>query len=368
MRIVLLTGIYPPEIGGTATYAEALATGLLTLGHEVKVVTYGRSEERQEGQKRQERYEVASVSRVGNVLSRWMRYAKMIRKHATDADMIIALSSVSVGIPLMFAGLKKPKKILRLGGDFFWERATDGGSMLSLRAWYASTWGEWRIINTALMEAILSSFDLLVYSTKFQQEIHEKAFKKLPERVVIENASSTSPIPARPSPQHVPLRLLFLGRFVGFKNLFILLDAVASMPDVTLTLVGSGPLEQKLRAHARCLALESRVLFLPPVTGREKQDIFGEHDLLVIPSVTEISPNVALEAVSAGLPVLLTEETGYRSKMSSLLIIKPLRTSEQIVVAVREVMHYMPVSSQITCLRNWGTVAEEWIAFLTSLS
>ena len=158
-----------------------------------------------------------------------------------------------------------------------------------------------------------------------------------------------------------------MGRFVSFKNLPTLLDAMQELPDVRLTLIGSGPMEGRLRARAGLLGLGDRVEFRKPVAGEEKQRTFAEHDLLILPSVTEISPNVALEAVSAGLPVLLTEETGYRSEMSSLLLIKPLRTAKEIMAAVREVIRNYSYEEKVEKRRDWDTVAKDWVTFLSSL-
>ncbi len=388
MRIVLATGLYPPAIGGTATYAEGLANELSKRGHEVWVVTYGvesgkwKVPARMRSDGESGKWEVIGVSKVGSVFSRWMRYAKALRASASDADVVIALSSVSVGIPLILARLRRPKKILRLGGDFFWERATDAGCRKSLRAWYGSTFGIWRIINTALMEGIFSCFDCLVYSTEFQKKIHEEHYRMLPKRVVIENAGPlTALIPAcpagRPRPlppkgegesrkQHVPLRLLFMGRFVGFKNLSALIAAMRWLPEAVLTMVGEGPLEKQLRREAELAGLQDHILFHPPVHGKEKSCFFADHDLLLLPSVTEISPNVALEALSEGLPVLLTEETGYRKSLSPLLVLRPLRTQVEIVAAVHETMRHLP-KGRAGMTRGWETVAQEWITLLSSL-
>jgi hypothetical protein len=85
------------------------------------------------------RLAVYQVSKQGGTLFRWWRYARMLRKIGRDADVVIAFSSVSAGVPLWMSRLKKPKKILRLGGDFLWERYTDGGGGWGFyegREWY----------------------------------------------------------------------------------------------------------------------------------------------------------------------------------------------------------------------------------------
>ncbi len=374
MHILLATGIYPPEIGGPATYAACLAEALVKLGHTVTIVTYcGTGNIAVEI----ERLDVVPVSRIGNVFSRWLRFKRALRFHGQAADAVIAFSSVSTGIPLMLSGLKKPKKILRLGGDFFWERYTDAGGMKSLREWYASSFGFWRMMNFTFMTAILRSFQHIVYSTKFQQLIHEKEYAGLPKSSVIENARPTC-APAGASTlrllasgdrsvgrPHQPFRLLFMGRFVGFKNLPALIEAVSSIPNVTLTLVGAGPVEKSLRAHAAALGIGSRIRFCSPVSAQEKIRVFREHDLLVLPSVTEISPNTALEAVSEGLPVLLTQETGL--KETACIRLRPLRTAAQIAHAIRECIEHYDFSQDNSEVRTYATLAQDWVQLLSSL-
>lgn len=354
MNIVLATGIYPPDIGGPATYAAGLKQELEAQGHRVTVLTYGRTlpAAKEKG--------VIRVENKGNMLRRYAEYRRALRKHAADADVVLAFSSVSTGIPLLCSGLTKPKKILRLGGDFFWERYTDAGGSLGLAAWYRSRFGIWRLLSSLFMEGILSSFDLIVYSTAFQKRIHEQTFRALPQVTVVENAV---PAYARIShAAHTPLRLLFVGRLVRFKQLPLLLEAVASLPDTILTIVGSGPEQKHLHEQVRLLRLQDRVTFLPPVFGDAKQKLFAEHDLLVIPSVTEISPNVALEAVSAGLPVLLTDETGLSDTLSQGMVRAPMRTSMEIASAiVKTSTQYAALSKKQAAKRSWSDVASEWI-------
>src|SRR5262245_21317396 len=116
MKIVLATGIYPPALGGPATYLRELSRLLSGKAIHVTVITYADQSVKDEAA------EVITVSRRGGPFLRWRRYAQALKKHAADADIVYAFSSVSCGVPLMMAGLRKPKKILRLGGDFFWER------------------------------------------------------------------------------------------------------------------------------------------------------------------------------------------------------------------------------------------------------
>lgn len=123
------------------------------------------------------------------------------------------------------------------------------------------------------------------------------------------------------------LRTLFIGRFVEKKGVEYALDAVAALTarqtpfgggvrEVSLTLVGSGPLEPVLRERVLALGLDERVTF----AGQQDQaGVLGwlaRSDALVAPSVTggdgqmEGIPNVAKEAMACGLPVVSTFHGG----------------------------------------------------------
>jgi glycosyltransferase involved in cell wall biosynthesis len=363
MKILIATGIYTPEIGGTATYTEGLRTSLSALGHSVQIVTYASSEASVADQ------HVTRVPRGGLFFMKWIRMARCIRLLSRDADFVIALSSVSAGIPLMLSGIPISKRVLRLGGEFFWERATDAGSLMSLREWMEPNIGFWKCIHSLVMPLILRGFAGAVYSTDFQHDLHRRAFWYVPPSHTIENATSvTDAMATKHTAPTEELKLLFVGRFVGFKNLPSLIRAMSSMPMATLTIIGSGPMEPALRRLVDRHALSSRVRFLPPVRGAETSTAFTTHDLLILPSVTEISPNVALEAIAEGLPVLLTDETGYRADLSPMLMLRPLRTPEQIANAVAEVRTKLPLSDTPLLSRTWSNVAEEWIDFLFFLS
>jgi glycosyltransferase involved in cell wall biosynthesis len=356
MRIVLATGIYPPEIGGPATYVRELSRALRAKGVEVRIIAYGDSapDDATDG--------VTRVSRAGGPLVRYVRYARALRRMCDGCDVVEAFSSVSVGVPLWLAHVKGPKKILRLGGDFLWERATDAGDSRGLREWYGH-----RPRFAGLMNGLLRTFDALIFSTEFQEELFRRAYAHLPPMTVIENVTPQGKPILHAAGR--PYRLLSFGRFVAFKNLPSLAAAIALLPDAYLTFVGSGPVEASIR-DAVAAGAADRVSFLPPLHGAEKERAFREHDLLVVPSTTDISPNAALEARAAGLPVLITRETGLSRTLLEGMVTASLRTPEEIAAAVEECMARYPAlaerAAQPLPERGWHTIADEHVAFFTT--
>lgn len=366
MKVVLATGIYPPEIGGIATYAERLAKELGDLGHEVRVIAYEKRAALDSPLTAHRSSPLililTLIPRSGGPLLRWWRYAQALKTHAADADIVYALSTVSTGIPVWLAGLKKPKKILRLGGDFLWERYTDRGGRQTLRAYYENS-SPLRYCGKQCIQRILNAFDAVIFSTDFQKNIYEKTYA-LRRHAVLENALNVDASSVTHSP-HTPFRLLTFSRFVGFKNLGALIQAMTQLPDCTLTLAGEGPLENPLRQQVSALCLHDRVTFRDTVHGADKLTLFAEHDLLVVPSLTDISPNAALEARANGLPVLLTEETGLSDTLTSGMQKARLLTSQDIAKAVQEARNRYASLAQSSAnaldARSWQAVAKEHV-------
>ncbi len=117
-------------------------------------------------------------------------------------------------------------------------------------------------------------------------------------------------VPRQPLPgRH---RIISVGRLRPEKAHEVLLAAVAQLraawPDVTLRLVGDGARESVLRQFAADHGLADRVEFLG-----QREDVAAllrDADVFVLPSRIEASPNAALEAMAAGLPVVATDVGG----------------------------------------------------------
>lgn len=103
-------------------------------------------------------------------------------------------------------------------------------------------------------------------------------------------------------------RLLTIGRAVRLKNQELLLRVLARLPDhISLTVVGSGPVEPKLRALSESLGLNDRVQFAGHVTHGQLIDHYRESDLFLLPSFAEGQPLSVLEAMAMEMPVLMSD-------------------------------------------------------------
>src|SRR5437660_22551 len=103
MKLLIATPLYPPEIGGPATYAKGLEDALCTDGHEVMIVNYG------------------SVMRFPIGIRQLIFFLKILKK-ISGSDAVIALDTLSIGLPAMFlATIFRIPGIIRISGDQLWE-------------------------------------------------------------------------------------------------------------------------------------------------------------------------------------------------------------------------------------------------------
>ena len=127
------------------------------------------------------------------------------------------------------------------------------------------------------------------------------------------------------------LRLLNVGRFVEQKHHRFLIELLAQLPAcVTLTLVGDGPLRRTVAAWASEAGLTSRVRFTGLIPREQVYDEMRDADVFVSSSRWEGLPIAALEAMTAGLPVALSDIDSHReiAEVAVGARVLPLRLEE----------------------------------------
>lgn len=118
-----------------------------------------------------------------------------------------------------------------------------------------------------------------------------------------------------------PPRLLYVGRLDYKKGVTFLLEAQAALRSgglpARLTIVGDGPDRGEFEACVQRLQLAELVEFAGYVPqGERLRAMYREHDVFVLPSLTEGAPKVVVEAYAAGLPVISTNAGGIPGMVS----------------------------------------------------
>lgn len=170
-----------------------------------------------------------------------------------------------------------------------------------------------------LLRRLLSYADYyLVLANQFKEQLIRAGFPETKigvTSVMVDTArfSGLSSDSTRLADGEQSFRVLFLSRLVPAKGVWILMDALhwwqqrhPSDP-IHLTMAGDGPEKEKLDAYIAEKNLQHLVDLPGYLRGEEKSRVYQQSDLFVFPSShPEGFPNVALEALAAGLPMIYT--------------------------------------------------------------
>jgi glycogen(starch) synthase len=163
--------------------------------------------------------------------------------------------------------------------------------------------------------------------------------------VVLPNAVAFERMPPRREPVTELRRWLYVGRLLPHKGVARLLEAFARCaaddPGLHLTLLGGGREHDRLRARAVELGVSDRVSLPGPVPHEQVVEQMHAHDLLVHLSEYETFGMTVVEAVAAGMPVLVTRSGGPQETLAGLegvagALVDVGDDVEEVVTAYRE--------------------------------
>lgn len=286
MKILIASGIYPPDIGGPAQYARNLYETWKREGNDVKVAAY--------------RWERAFPPLVRHILY----LLKVIRK-GWNADLILVLDTWSAAVPTMLAcALMRKKYIIRTGGDFLWESYVERtGDLVLFKDFYKQ-----KLNNLTRKERFIFKWGGqslrkaagIIFSTDWQRKIFESAYNLDPKKnYIVEN-------------------------FCGKREEFI-------EPENRSFIAGTRTLKWKNVEFLKEVFHEAQDKIkkanLPQVDldcGKAVYDSFVEklhHSYAVIlVSLGDISPNMIFDAIRVGTPFILTKENGISERVKDCAI------------------------------------------------
>ncbi|MCP1716116.1 glycosyltransferase involved in cell wall biosynthesis [Methanocalculus alkaliphilus] len=112
------------------------------------------------------------------------------------------------------------------------------------------------------------------------------------------------------------IHLLWVGRFVKGKGVEFIIQAMDTLvkeyPDLMLTLVGEGPEKRSIQNQIAGLGLENAIKIIDFIRNDEMPVVYQHSDIFLLPSLHEGVPRTVLEAMSCGLPVVISEFTHLR--------------------------------------------------------
>lgn len=298
----MVSGIWPPDVGGPASHAPEVADFLHERGHVVEVVTTAWSPPEQRA------YRVSAVPRDLPPGVRHLRGATLVQRRARDADAVYTTGMFGRS----FAGATAARRpyVVKLTADPAFERARRRGIV-------GGDVDAFQHERSPRIAALRLARDV---------ELRRAAHVFCPSDYLRTLAigwgvpSERVSVLANPAP-HIPdlaprgeLResfgmngatLVFAGRLSAQKSLELAISAVEAVDGVSLLIAGEGDERPRLEALAG-----PRVHFLGALPRERVLELFRAADASILSSSWENFPHTIVEALAAGTPVIATDVGG----------------------------------------------------------
>ena len=303
MKILITVGIYPPDIGGPASFVPKIANLLSQNNYEVTVICLSDNSLQDN-----ETYKVKRVLRNQNLLIRWLKTIILIVFNGRNAECIFVN-----GLPMesYIANIFLRKKIVRkIVGDWAWERGRNKGLI-------EDSFDEFQL-NSHNLHLEIAKFsrgwtatkaDIVITPSRHLSNVVKNWGVKEDRLKVIYNGTRITNNEFSKSKNKI-LKLITVGRLAPWKNVNTIIEAVHLLKNqdlkINLIIVGSGPEDLDLKKQVNNLNLTNEVIF----TGQKKYSDIKEYyksaDIYIQASGYEGLPHVLLEAINFDLAIIST--------------------------------------------------------------
>lgn len=324
MHILIATGIFPPDIGGPATYSTLLKHELQKRNIRVDIATYG----------------PAGISRkIPKGIRHFLYFIDCLKK-SINGNIIFAQDPVSAGFPAYCAARLLGKKFaIRIAGDYAWEQARGRWSVAdSIEEFQNKKYG-WRIELLRIIEKyIIGHADLVITPSHYFRKLVAQ-WSKNPLRIEtiyngIELDESQKPITK--SREKI---ICSAGRLVPWKGFHELISFMKELPDWQLHIIGDGPEREALESTIKTCGLGERVILLGGLSREKMFDALLRSSIFVLNTTFESFSYQLVEAMHAGLPVVVTNIGNIGEiiiDQHNGILIKP-NDRQQFIAAIRAI-------------------------------
>lgn len=299
MKLLIATGIYPPDIGGPATYSKLLYDELPRHGFTVKVLSFGK------------------VRHLPKFVSHLIYTINLIRA-GKKADLLYAQDPVSVGLPTYFASriLRKPY-VLKIVGDYAWEQGSIRFGVTDILDIFSKKKAGYGI--SVYLLKIIQSFvarnakKIIVPSNYLQGIISNWGIRK--ERIlVIYNSFSPKESLERDFEVHKKHLIVSVGRLVPWKGFAALIEIMPSVlkkyPDTRLNIIGDGPEKDNLKTLIKKNNLEEYIRLSGKLSRDDMFKRVMEASVFVLNTNYEGFSHQLLEVMYLKTPIITTDVGG----------------------------------------------------------
>src|SRR3989344_4545836 len=289
-KILITTGIFPPDIGGPATYAKLLADH---FGEDASVLTYS-----------------PLLRKIPQPL-RFLVFLFKTWRASRNCDIIYALSPLGTGIASALVG--KPL-VVRVAGDRAWEDIVVSGKTSLLIDDYQKIknrgikhWLQVWVCKRAKTVVVPSEY---LASIVAGWGISREKIKIVPNAIAMEPPEN---LVVKPLSEIHGTLIVSIGRLVPWKGFRMLIKIMPQLLEINnffrLVIVGEGPDMPKLKAMIKNLNLQNKVYL---VGKQEPARYLASAELFVLNSGYEGFSHALLEAMAMSVPIITTNAGGKR--------------------------------------------------------
>lgn len=345
MKILLVSGVYPPRIGGPSLQTQRIAQGLIDRGISVKVVTYGSSA-------RSESIEGVPVTfldgnspsgAINKLQYNWQKYRDLYRIIQEFQPTVIQMQTAAGNLAFLTGIIARQQQIptlLKYTGDLAWEKA-NAQKLSDDRA-------QTPILST-IQRSLFALYSRIWATTPLFESRLLEDFRIAPQKVLLlPNFIDLQPFEAiaqsRTSTESIDrINLLTVARLRPWKGVDICIEAIAKLSDlpVHLKIVGDGEdaYVRSLKDLAQQFKVSDRVEFAGAVPPEQVAEAYRTAHLFLLASQYEPFGIVLLEAMAAQVPIVATAVGGIpqvvEAGVSAQLV--PPSNADALAAAIRSI-------------------------------
>ena len=304
MRLLIATGIYPPDHGGPARFVPALAAAAAERGWQVRVLTLadtpGVHAWVDPGG-----FPVVSLPRGLARGRRILLALRYLRLGLSKSDVLFANGLFEESA--IATRLARKPWVAKVVGDPIWERATNSGCTSAGVAEFQRQplTASLRLQRDVLSRSLKTANGVVTPSSELADFAVGWGLRK---PLTIPNGVSVEPLIEEP--RHVDV--VAVCRLVPWKGLDVLIRACAQQR-LTLDVVGDGPLRQDLERLVAHLGAEHLVCFRGAVPPDQVRGIVSRARVFALNSSYEGMSFALLEARERGLPAVVGDNPGNQA-------------------------------------------------------
>lgn len=301
-NVLIATGIFPPDIGGPATYSKLLLDELPKRGFNITIVSFG------------------EVIRLPKFIRHIVYFFKVLNR-GRRVDIIYAQDPVSVGFPSALASKILQKKfLLKVVGDYAWEQMhVEGSDFITPEEFQTGKYDFKTEVRRKIERWVASGADKVIVPSKYLKKIvsmwkvGEDKIQVIYNGIVL-NKEYGNKETLRTLLQFKGRLIITAGRLVPWKGFDTLINIFPEIKkkfkDTKLIIVGSGPQMNILQKLIDEKGLENDIA----LTGALTRDLVLRYkkasDVFVLNTAYEGLSHHILEAMDIGIPIITTNVGG----------------------------------------------------------